>query len=245
MAVSEQSNISQHTTINADITKFLFSYGRKTIINTGQIFITEGQMSRTIFVLLEGEAEILKRGDDNQDNIVARVGSGTILGEMGVFMQAERTTSVRAASNIIALEFTAESFFTAIGKIPELGVRIIKSLSQKLKASNDFTLGIRKAHNLMVVGNNILVQKGAEPGTSIKFELNLTELSKVTAIGRNAIMSEVERLHAAGVIGQIKRSGVMVQGVAETKKLADFLNHSTYPRPETVPQEKPETEQAK
>ena len=237
--MSEQSSVSQHTTINADITKFLFSYGRKTIINTGQIFITEGQMSRTIFVLLEGEAEILKRDDDGQENIVARVGSGTILGEMGVFMQAERTTSVRAASNIIALEFTADSFFTAIGKLPELGVRIIKSLSQKLKASNDFTLGIRKAHNLMVVGNNILVQKGSDPGGAIKFELNLTELSKVTAIGRNAIMSEVERLHSAGVIAQVKRSGVMVQGVAEAGKLSDFLNHSTYPRPEKTA-EKPQ-----
>jgi CRP-like cAMP-binding protein len=230
--VSEQTNLSQHTTINADITKFLFSYGRKTIINAGQVFITEGQMSRSVFVLLEGEAEILKRDDDGQENIVARVGSGTILGEMGVFMQAERTTSVRAASNIIALEFTAESFFTAIAKIPELGVRIIKSLSQKLKSSNDFTLGIRKAHNLMVVGNNILVQKGSDAGGVIKFELNLTDLSKSTAIGRNAIMSEIDRLHSAGVISQVKRSGVMVQGVAEAQKLSDFLNQSTFPRPE-------------
>jgi CRP-like cAMP-binding protein len=229
--VSEQSNLSAHTTINADITKFLFSFGRKTVINSGQVFITEGQMSRSIFVLLEGEAEILKRGDDDQENIVARVGSGTILGEMGVFMQAERTTSVRAASNIIALEFTAESFFTAIGKIPELGVRIIKSLSQKLKASNDFTLGIRKAHNLMVVGNNILAQK-ADMAGPIKFELNLTDLSKATAIGRNAIMSEMDRLHSAGVVSQLKRSGVMVQGQADGKKLSEFLNQSTFPRPE-------------
>jgi len=242
--LSEQSSVSSHTTINADITKFLFSYGRKTIINTGQIFITEGQMSRTIFVLLEGDAEILKRDDDGQENIVARVGSGTILGEMGVFMQAERTTSVRAASNIIALEFTADSFFTAIGKIPELGVRIIKSLSQKLKASNDFTLGIRKAHNLMVVGNNILAQKGMDPG-AIKFELNLTDLSRVTAIGRNAIMSEVERLHSAGVITQVKRSGVMVQGVAEPKKLTEFLNQSTYPRPDKTAEESPEKNEEK
>ena len=231
--MSEQTNLSQHTTINADITKFLFSYGRKTIINAGQIFITEGQTSRSVFVLLEGDAEILKRDDEGQENIVARVGSGTILGEMGVFMQAERTTSVRAASNIIALEFTAESFFTAIAKIPELGVRIIKSLSQKLKSSNDFTLGIRKAHNLMVVGNNILAQKGGDPGGTIKFELNLSELSKITAIGRNAIMSELDRLHSAGVISQVKRSGVTVQGSAEAKKLSEFLNQSTFPRPDT------------
>ena len=231
--MSEQNNLSQHTTINADITKFLFSYGRKTILNAGQVFITEGQMSRSVFVLLEGEAEIVKRDDDGQDNIVARVGSGTILGEMGVFMQAERTTSVRAASNIIALEFTAESFFTAIAKIPELGVRIIKSLSQKLSSSNDFTIGIRKAHNLMVVGNNILAQKGSDAGGAIKFELNLSDLSKVTAIGRNAIMSELDRLHSAGVISQVKRSGVIVQGSAEAKKLSDFLNASTFPRPDT------------
>lgn len=228
--MSEPSSISHTTTLNSDITKFLFSYGRKKDIQKGQVFITEGDVSPTVYVLLEGEAEILKKDESAQDNVVARVGSGTILGEMGVFMQEKRTSSVRAASNLIALEFNAESFYTAIEKIPELAIRIIKSLSQKLKSSNDFTIHMRKAHNLLVISNNILTQAKNETET-FQFKLDLIALSRVVAIGRNALKSEIERLDSAGVFKNlnITTSG-QVEGTADKAMLLNFANQHTYPR---------------
>lgn len=229
--MSEQSSVSQLTTVNSDITKFLFSYGRKKDIEPGQIFITEGDISPTVYVLLEGEAEILKRDDAGQDNVVARVGSGAILGEMGVFMQEERTSSVRAASHLIALQFSSDSFYTAIEKIPELAVRIIKSLSQKLKSSNDFTIHMRKAHNLLVTANNILAQQSGSAQAQFNFKLDLIGLSRVVAVGRNALKTEVERLDAAGVFRSlsITTSG-QVEGTADKEKLLKYANEHTYPR---------------
>lgn len=221
----------QPTTVNSEITKFLFSYGRKKDIQPGQIFITEGNLSPSVFVVLEGEAEILKKDDAGQDNVVARVGGGTILGEMGVFMQEKRTTSVRAASNLIALEFSADSFYAAIEKIPELAIRIIKSLSLKLKTSNDFTIHMRKAHNLQVISNNILAQQKDAAQQSIYFQMDLIELSKQVAIGRNALKTEMERLDNAGLFQKFSMTSAgLVEGYADSKKLLQFTNQHTYPR---------------
>ena len=229
--MSDQSSMIQPTTVNSQITKFLFSYGRKKDIQPGQVFITEGDVSPSVYVLLEGEAEILKKDEGGQDNVVARVGSGTILGEMGVFMQEERTSSVRAATALIALEFSADSFYTAIEKIPELAIRIIKSLSQKLKSSNDFTIHMRKAHNLFVVSNNILAQHDGSSQTQFDFQLDLIALSRIVAIGRTALKTELERLDAAGVFRNlsITTSG-QVDGNADKTKLLKFSNDHTYPR---------------
>ena len=229
--MSETSGISHTTTLNSDITKFLFSYGRKKDIQPGQVFITEGDVSPTVFVVLEGEAEILKKDDVGQDNVVARVGSGAILGEMGVFMQEKRTSSVRAATSLIALEFNAESFYTAIEKIPELAIRIIKSLSQKLKSSNDFTIHMRKAHNLLVISNNILAQQNKPEQTQFHFKLDLIALSRMVAIGRNALKTEIERLESAGVFKKltISTSG-QVDGYADKEMLLHYANEHTYPR---------------
>jgi CRP-like cAMP-binding protein len=237
--VSEQG--SGPTTVNKQITKFLFSFGKKKEIHPGQVFITEGEAARTIFVMLEGEAEILKRDEAEQENIVARVGQGTILGEMGVFMGERRTTSVRAATQVLALEFTADSFFTAIEKIPELGVRLIKTLSQKLKTSNDFIIGQRKAHNLLVVSTNIIAQcaleekpegnfSSGEKKEFVDFRLELSVLSKQVSVGRRALMSEIERLEAAGVLRKVKRQVGEVVGQANVKELLKFANEHTFPR---------------
>ncbi|MDH5358948.1 MAG: cyclic nucleotide-binding domain-containing protein [Gammaproteobacteria bacterium] len=229
--MSETSGVSHTTTLNSDITKFLFSYGRKKDIQPGQVFITEGDVSPTVYVVLEGEAEILKKDDAGQDNVVARVGSGAILGEMGVFMQEKRTSSVRAATSLIALEFNAESFYTAIEKIPELAIRIIKSLSQKLKSSNDFTIHMRKAHNLLVISNNILAQQDKSEQKQFHFKLDLIALSRTVAVGRNALKTEIERLESAGVFKKlaISTSG-QVEGYADTDMLLQYANEHTYPR---------------
>ncbi|MBD3670190.1 MAG: Crp/Fnr family transcriptional regulator [Gammaproteobacteria bacterium] len=229
--MSQQTGIPPATTVNREITQFLVSYGRKSQFSKGTTFITEGKMARTIYVLLEGEAAIIKDGDDGQENVVARVGSGAILGEIGVFMEETRTSSVRAVSDVLALEFDADSFFRAIESIPELGVRIIKSLSQKLKSSNDFILGLRKAHNLMVVGANILAASRSEGGDTAPFNLNLAELAKVSAIGRHAVASAVETLQGVGVITNVRRSEGSIEGSANVQDLIKYLNDNTFPRP--------------
>ncbi|MDH5185208.1 MAG: cyclic nucleotide-binding domain-containing protein, partial [Gammaproteobacteria bacterium] len=237
---SPNSASDKPTVINSQITKFLFSYGKKKEYEKGQYLISEGEASHTIFVVLDGEAEILKKDDSDQDNVVARVGSGTILGEMGVFMQENRTSSVRAASKVLALEFSAESFNTAIGKIPELGIRIINALSSKLKSSNEFVLGLRKAHNLMVVSNNILANEQLETVASstkamnsskefIDFTLDISELSREVAVGRRALFSEVDRLESAGILIKVNRIGGKVVGQTKAEDLIKFVNLHTYP----------------
>ena len=240
--MSNQANTSDKpTTINSQITKFLFSYGKKKEYDKGHFLITEGEASHTIFVVLDGEAEILKKDDSDQDNVVARVGSGTILGEMGVFMQEERTSSVRAASKVLALEFTAESFNMAMGKIPELSIRIINALSSKLKSSNEFVLGLRKAHNLLIISNNIIADELLREVTGnskainnakefLEFNLDISNLSKEVAVGRRALFSEIDRLEAAGVLSKVARVSGNVVGQANVKELLKFANAHTYPR---------------
>lgn len=129
--------------INSKLIEFLFSYGRKRIIPAGETFISEGDDSNTCFVLLDGEADILKKDENGSDAVIVRISKGTIIGEMGVFLEEKRSSSVRAATPLILLEFTAARFFTAVNNIPELAIRIIKSLAEKLNAANQQTVTMR------------------------------------------------------------------------------------------------------
>ena len=128
--------------INNKLIEFLCSYGRKRIVPTGEIFISEGDDANNCFVLLDGEADILKKDENGNNSVVVRISKGTIIGEIGVFLREKRSSSVRAVTPLILLEFTAARFYTAVHDTPELALRIIKSLAEKLNDANKHAVNL-------------------------------------------------------------------------------------------------------
>ena len=134
--------------ISNKLVKFLFSYGRRRIIKPGEIFIKEGDESHSCFVLLIGEADILKEDGNGEQTTVGRIKQGSIIGEMGVFLQERRSSSVQAVGELLLLEFTALRFYQAVEDIPELAVRLIKSLAEKLNAANKHAIDLQARGHL-------------------------------------------------------------------------------------------------
>lgn len=129
--------------VNNKLVQFLYSYGKKTFVPKGKVFIKEGEEPTSCYLLLEGKADILKRDQFGQNGIVARIGKGTIVGEMGVFLKEKRSTSVQASTPLILLEFSAARFYKAVENTPELAMRIIRSLAEKLNAANRNSVSAR------------------------------------------------------------------------------------------------------
>ena len=129
--------------VNNKLTEFLASYGRRRVIPSGEIFIKEGDKCKSCFVMLDGEAEILKQDEFGENNVGVRIKRGTIIGEMGVFLHESRSSSVRAATPLILLEFSAPSFYAAVENNSELALRIIRSLAEKLNAANKLAVSLR------------------------------------------------------------------------------------------------------
>ena len=120
------------------IAQLLFSYGTKKSFSEGQYIIREGQSDKTVFILLSGEVEILKKDKQGNVRVVTKLrDGGTILGEMSIFLNEPRTSSVRISKDALALVFTGENFLAAVINTPDLAKRILKSLSNKLKSANE------------------------------------------------------------------------------------------------------------
>lgn len=65
----------------------------ETTVAAGQTIIVEGKTGREAFIILEGEAEVIKNGA-----VVADVRHGDLLGEMALLDDVTRTASVRAVT---------------------------------------------------------------------------------------------------------------------------------------------------
>lgn len=226
---------SAATTINSELTRFLFDYGRKQRFPSGQYIIREGQQSRNVFVILDGDAEILKQDENGNEKIVARVSNGTILGEMGVFMNQVRTTSVRVARDLTALEFTADNFTNAVSKIPDLSLRLLKSLSTKLSSGNESIVGLGYAQSMLICGAYILDQRTSQTEKEASISLSISQISAETGLDKQVIRTAFERFNRRGVLMGLNFQGTTISGTANFPKLMRLLKSVTYPGPGKTP----------
>src|ERR1051325_9618575 len=82
----------------------------------GKELTREGDRGREFFVLLEGEAEVRKQGDE-----INHLGPGDFLGEIALITKQPRTATVRTTSAVRALVITERDFSSLLRRSPDVG----------------------------------------------------------------------------------------------------------------------------
>src|SRR5689334_4122447 len=90
--------------------------------------ITEGTAGIFMYVVIEGNVVI-----SIQQKVVERVGPGGVFGELALIDQGTRAASAVAASDCTLLAVDRNSFLDLVRKRPEIGVELLKNLSERLR----------------------------------------------------------------------------------------------------------------
>jgi CRP-like cAMP-binding protein len=94
----------------------------------GEILMREGDAADCAYVILEGEAEVLRRAGAG-DFVVAVLGPNAVPGEIGVLTDAPRTATVRAKARVRALRISPEVFLRLASGRPERALQVMRQLS--------------------------------------------------------------------------------------------------------------------
>ena len=101
----------------------------------GEELMHRGESSDSVYVILEGEVEII--GETSAGEFVlAVVGSNASIGEMGVIQNATRGATVRAKTAVRTLRIAGEVFLRLITENPECALDVMRQLSERVRASN-------------------------------------------------------------------------------------------------------------
>jgi CRP-like cAMP-binding protein len=87
----------------------------------------EGERGREFFVLLEGRAEVRKRGRK-----INSLGKGDFLGEISLVTSIPRTATVTTTSPVRALVINDRDFATLLEDSPQVRKGIIKAVGMRL-----------------------------------------------------------------------------------------------------------------
>ncbi|MFC2029390.1 cyclic nucleotide-binding domain-containing protein [Chloroflexota bacterium] len=101
----------------------------------GEVIIRQGEVGDCMYVIQEGEVEVIAEGDD-RDVHLATLGDGAFFGEMAIFEREVRSATVRALGSVRVLTVEKKTFLRRIHEDPSLAYRMVQSMSGRIRELN-------------------------------------------------------------------------------------------------------------
>ena len=107
--------------------------------DVGDVIFEEGSTGRELFVVLDGQIDIVKKNGDSK-TVIVTLSKGEFFGEMAVIDGSARSaTAVSAAPKTRVMRINHARFVYLVSQQPAFALMIMDALSKRLRASNTVT----------------------------------------------------------------------------------------------------------
>ena len=181
---------------------FLMKNGEMLKVEEGATLFKEDDVSDHVFIIIDGSADVSKT--DNQGNQVkiAVVESGNLIGEMGVFLNSKRSATIVAKTAMSVVKFTNKKFINALPKTPDLTVKLLKSLTEKVNLINQRVADLAMDNTMLILGLYILEQ--GQPGAATAdITLDARLMMKETKLEQRKITAALKSFHQRNLITKL------------------------------------------
>lgn len=105
-------------------------------IDEGSEFVTQGDVGREAFVLVEGTADVIRNGKK-----IAELRPGDCVGELALLDHGPRTASVVAATPVTALVLGPREFTGVLDQVATLNHKLLGALASRVRDLDTRTYG--------------------------------------------------------------------------------------------------------
>ena len=111
-----------------------FTYRKK--FGPGELIVEEGHTGNGLYLIVSGNVEAVKGLGTEQQQIVNKLGEGEVFGELALLGEWPRTATVRAVDSVECLGIDRWVFLAQVERQPQVGIRMLHILAQKLRDSD-------------------------------------------------------------------------------------------------------------
>jgi CRP-like cAMP-binding protein len=97
-------------------------------LDEGREFVTQGDVGREAFVIVEGRADVTRGGQT-----IAQLGPGDCVGELSLLDHGPRTASVIAATPLTVLVLGPREFSGLLDEVPTLTHKVLAALAARVR----------------------------------------------------------------------------------------------------------------
>ena len=98
----------------------------------GEVIIRQGEAGDCMFVIQEGQVEVLHERDGRQTRLRI-VGEGEFVGEMAIFERDVRSATVRALGQVRVLTIDKKNLLRQINEDPSMAFRLVQVMSRRIR----------------------------------------------------------------------------------------------------------------
>lgn len=102
-----------------------------------EIIFREGDEGRHVYVIKSGTVEVLQKGSDHAERVIARLQPGDHFGEIALIRKAPRTATIRTVSAVQVYRMNPNSFVALYTNLPGFRSHFQQVMESRLK---DLTL---------------------------------------------------------------------------------------------------------
>jgi CRP-like cAMP-binding protein len=99
-----------------------------TTLSEGEVIFAQGDRGELMYVVVEGEAQILIEG-----KVVETVGPGGILGEMALIDAEARSATALTKTRCILIPIDEKAFIDLVTRQPEFALQVMRVLAYRLR----------------------------------------------------------------------------------------------------------------
>src|SRR5262245_19409480 len=102
----------------------------------GESIVRQGDPADAVYILTEGEAEVLIRDQDGHEIMLTTMGRNSLFGDVAVISKGRRTATVRARGRVVTFKITGDVFLDLVRQSPELSMQVMTSMARQIERSS-------------------------------------------------------------------------------------------------------------
>jgi NADH dehydrogenase len=99
-----------------------------------EVIFRQGDQGDRVYVILNGEVQIIRHDDNGHDNPIATLSKGECFGEMALITDSPRMATARSLSNVTVLSLDKSSFQSLFNNLPLLRDSFQQLVNNRLKS---------------------------------------------------------------------------------------------------------------
>ncbi len=219
------SDINLFHGLSDDVLQHIASIARPVSLKAGQILFLQDDPSDGCYAVISGSLRISHLTVDGNETVLAILGGGDVVGEMGLFENAPRSATVTAQSASQLAFIGTVNFLKFADANPAVYRYFLKLLSARLRATNDalaaastLPLSGRLARVLLLLSESF--GQALEGGRIlIRHKLTQSDLCSMTGSARENVNRQLGVWRKKELVGRIS-SYYCLNNVIELRRLA-------------------------
>ncbi len=171
---------------------------------SGERVFERGTAGHEVFFVVEGAVDVISPAPSGIEFNFARIGVGEVVGHLAAIDDLPRAASVVAAEDSLLAALPCDRFLKLLRENGEVALRLLKSLSQIVRATNERVVSASCREGMERVYGVLIDLARPDPSTTDLLVIEpfppLRDIALQAGVTRELVASALNRLYPEGIV---------------------------------------------